>query len=218
MPEPAGGPARVARGWHRPGVEANLAYCRLSAAAAWSTAAAAERVAERLRALAPAVPDLDADALALRAVQRHGGLTRQARRLASTCSIDLHAPFFDDPVVAACTRVPVIERTTMARAKPLLGKALAGLVPTEVLERRSKGDYSASEYAGLAAAGPRLLQLMTDPRLADLGLIEPGRVTPALEAAVAGAASPMAGLAEVIATEIWLRAGPVAAAYPWKKA
>ena len=204
-------------GWRRPGIEASLAWFRLSPAAAWSTRNAVRRVGEQLRVTALQVPELDADNMALRAVRRHADATRQSQRLASAWRIALQAPFFDDPVVTACTRVPVVERTTVARAKPLLGAALAGIVPSRVLERRSKGDYSASEYAGLRAAGPLLRRLMTAPRLADLGLIEPGRFQPVLEAAIAGETSPMGALGDVIATELWLRAEPVAAAYQWKK-
>lgn len=205
------------RTWRRPGIEASLAWFRLSPVAAWSTQATARRVAEQLNAAAVHVRDFDADDMALRAVRRHADATRQAQRLASTWSIALQTPFFDDAVVAACARVPVVERTTVGRAKPLLGAALAGTIPPQVLERRSKGDYSAAEYAGLRAAGPQLLRLMATPRLADLGLIEPGRVLPVLEAAIAGESSPMAALGDVIAAELWLRAEPAAAAYSWKK-
>jgi asparagine synthase (glutamine-hydrolysing) len=203
--------------WRRPGIEASLAWSRLSPAAAWSTRNTARRVGEQLRAAGMQEPQLDADAIALRAVRRHADATRQAQRLASTWGIALQAPFFDDQVVTACARVPVIERTTVAKAKPLLGAALAGIVPPQVLERRSKGDYSASEYAGLRAAGPQLRRLMAAPRLADLGLIEPGRIQPVLEAAIAGEASPMGALGDVIAAELWLRANPTTAAYQWKK-
>lgn len=205
-------------GWRRPGVEANLAWCRPSPASAWSTPSSARRVAERLRALAPLAPMIDADDAALRLVRRHGDLTRQSQRLASTWGINVHTPFLDDPVLSVCSRVPVSERTTVAALKPLLGKALGGIVPAEVLARRSKGDYSASEYAGLRASGPYLRRLMGEPVLADLGLIEPERVRPVLEAAIAGASSPMGALGDLIASELWLRAEPAKAAYPWKKA
>ena len=211
------GPELFERRWHRPGIEETLTWFRLSPAAMWSTRSAARRVGEQLSAAARQAPELDADDMALRAVRRHADATRQAQRLASTWNIALQTPFFDDPVVTACTRVPVVERTTVTRAKPLLGAALAGIVPAQLLERRSKGDYSASEYAGLRAAGQQLLGFATAPRLADLGLIEPGRIRPVLEAAIAGEASPMGALGDVIAAELWLRAEPTTAAYRWKK-
>jgi asparagine synthase (glutamine-hydrolysing) len=202
-------------GWRRPGIEESLACCRLSPTSAWSTPQAAHRLAERLYALALQAPALGADAMALRAIRHHADLTRQYQRLTSTWNIVSHAPFLDDSVVTACTRVPVIERTSVSAVKPLLGAAVAGLVPRAVLERRSKGDYSASEYAGLRAAGLFLCDLMAAPRLADLGLIEPARVRPVLEAAIAGAASPLGALGDLIATELWLRADPTAATYRW---
>lgn len=200
----------------RAAVEANLAWCRPAPAAAWSTPKAALEIAERLRALAAAaLPDLNADAMAMRAVRRHGALTRDAQRQAASWGITLHAPYLDDPVVTACARVPVTERTTVAAAKPLLARALAGTVPAHLLARRSKGDYSAAEYAGLRAAGPWLRALLADSRLADLGLIAPERVLPVLEDAIAGARVRIGALAEIIATELWLHSEPHAAAYPW---
>lgn len=204
-------------GWRRPEVEANLAWCRLSPIATWSTPPTAQRLSERLRHLAQDAPGLGADAMALRAIRRHGDLTRHAQRLASTWKINMQMPFFDDPVVSVCTRIPAIERTTMTAAKPLLAAALTGIVPAQVLERRSKGNYTTSEYAGLRAAGAQLRRLMAAPRLADLGLIEPGRIQPILEAAIAGTTSPTGALGDVIAAELWLRADPVATAYTWKR-
>jgi asparagine synthase (glutamine-hydrolysing) len=144
--------------------------------------------------------------VALRAIRWHGSLTRQTQRLAESWGVRLHAPFLDDPVLAACVSVPVTERTSGYVAKPLLGRALEGLVPDEVLARRSKGDYTASEYAGLRAAAPYLFKLLRDPLLADLGLIEPSAVARALSEAVDGQAAPLGALADVIAVEIWLRA------------
>lgn len=193
--------------WRRPEVEAGFAWARVSAAAAWATASAARELAERLRALeSDGVPELGADDVALRRVRWHGALTRNTQRLASCWGVRLHAPFLDDAVLAACASVQVVERTTVDAAKPLLGLALSGRVPSEVLTRRSKGDYTASEYAGLRAAAPRIRRLLKDPLLADLGLIEPDQVTAAVLDAVDGRAAPLGAIADVIATELWLRA------------
>lgn len=188
-------------------IEASLSWARLSAGASWATASAARDLAERLHELIDCgLPTLDTDEMALRAIRWHGSITRQTQRLAASWGVHLRTPFFDDPVVAACMSVPVVERTSAYAVKPLLGRALAGLVPDEVLTRRSKGDYSASEYAGLRAAAPHLFTLLRDPLLGDLGLIEPSAVTRALKDAVDGQAAPLGALADVIAVEIWLRA------------
>lgn len=194
--------------WSRPGLESNLAWCRTSPACGWATATAARDLTQRLHALAETpMPAPTADAMALRAVRRHGDLTRSTQQLAASWSVPLHAPFLDDPVVSACAAVAVTDRTTAYAAKPLLQQALAGIVPHEILARRSKGDYTASEYAGLRAAAPHLRALLkNDPLLADLGLIEPSRVLDVLQDAVDGRAVPLNALGDVIATELWLRA------------
>jgi asparagine synthase (glutamine-hydrolysing) len=193
--------------WHRTGVEANLTWCRPSAAAGWAGAGAARQMAERLHALADErTSRLGADTMALRAVRWHGNATRGTQRLAAAWGIALHAPFLDDAVIRACAALAVTQRTTAYEAKPLLRRALAGAVPAEFLDRRSKGDYTASEYAGLRDASPTLRALLREPLLADLGLIEPRPLFAALDDAVDGRAAPLGALGDVIATELWLRA------------
>jgi asparagine synthase (glutamine-hydrolysing) len=195
------------RPWHRPTVETGIAWARVSPAADWASTFAARDLAERLRALVSGgVPDLTADDVALRAVRWHGKLTRNTQRLAASWGVRLRAPFLDDAVVAACASVPVVDRTTVYTAKPLLGLTLSGQVPDEVLTRRSNCDYTASEYASLRAAAPRIQRLLTDPLLADLGLIGPDRIASAVHDAIDGRAASVGALAEVIATELWLRA------------
>jgi asparagine synthase (glutamine-hydrolysing) len=118
----------------------------------------------------------------------------------------VHVPFLDNQVVAACMSVPVADRTTAAHAKPLLAAALDGLVPARLLARPTKGDYTACLYAGLQQAAPHLRELLTDPLLAELGLIEADTLRVGLDQATSGLAFPVAALGDVIATEQWLRA------------
>jgi len=83
---------------------------------------------------------------------------------------------------------------------------MTGLVPGEVLARRTKGDYSAETYRGARDAASALRHLLNDSRLAALGVIDPTAVGDALDRMTAGVAVPLGPLNMVLATESWLRA------------
>ena len=154
-----------------------------------------------------AVPDgiRPADLAALADLQRSGEAQRFMRELARPLGIAVHAPFLDSAVVRAALSVPAVNRADPWSYKPLLRAAMTGLVPDEVLARRTKGDYSAETYRGAREAAAALRDLLRDSRLAALGVIEPGAVEKALSMMTAGVAVPLGPLNTVMATEAWLR-------------
>ena len=177
--------------------------------AQWLTAGTRRQLADHVAdpATARALPDgtSPADLAALTDVRRSGDAQRQLRRLAALLGLEVHAPFLDNAVIQAALSVPAHVRADPRAYKPLLGAALDGLVPAEVLTRRTKGDYTAEDYAGVRAALPALRTLLRDSRLADLGVIEPAAVLAAADRMAAGVAVPLGPLNTVLATEAWLR-------------
>ena len=125
------------------------------------------------------------------------------------------APFVTDAVVRACLSVPVQDRTSAFAMKPLLRTALDKHVPALVLDRSTKGDYTALHYAGLARNADDLRSLFADSRLAASGLLDERHVQRVLERATYGADVPLAVLNDVIATEVWLRSNDVRPCIPW---
>ena len=155
------------------------------------------------RALPPGASP--ADLAALTDVRRSGDTQRQLRELAASLGLEVHAPFLDRAVIKAALSVPAQVRASPWAYKPLLGAALDGLLPAEVLGRRTKGDYAAEQYAGARAALPALRAQLRDSRLAALGVIEPGAVSAVLDRMAAGLAVPLGPLNTLLATESWLR-------------
>ncbi|MBR7832956.1 albusnodin/ikarugamycin family macrolactam cyclase [Actinospica durhamensis] len=131
---------------------------------------------------------------------------RYYRELGHALGIAVHAPFLDSAVVAAALRLPPHRLAPVGDYKPLLRLALAGAVAPEVFERTDKGDYTAEDYRGARRAGPVLSELLEDSRLAQLGVIEPGRVSESLARMQAGVAVPMGSLNHLLSIEAWLRA------------
>jgi asparagine synthase (glutamine-hydrolysing) len=146
-----------------------------------------------------------AELAALSDLRRSADAQRQLREIAEPLGVAVHAPFLDEAVIRAALSVPTHLRADPQAYKPLLGAALAGLVPAPVLARRTKGDYSAEDYAGARAAAPRLRALLRDSRLAALGVIEPAAVADAVDRMIAGLAVPLGPLTTLLATEEWLR-------------
>ncbi|MCM2430459.1 albusnodin/ikarugamycin family macrolactam cyclase [Streptomyces sp. RKAG337] len=116
-----------------------------------------------------------------------------------------HAPFLDNDVVRACTGLPSYRRADPRTVKPLLGAALAGLVPEPVLTRRGKGNYTAEDYQGARLHAQEIRSVLTGSRLADLGIIDPRAVVGSLDRVLMGIRAPLAALNRLLSAELWLR-------------
>jgi asparagine synthase (glutamine-hydrolysing) len=177
-------------------------------AAQWLTAGIRRQLADHVAdpATARALPEGTSPPglAALTDVRRSGDAQRQLRRLAAPLGLEVHAPFLDDAVIRAALSVPAHVRADPRAYKPLLGATLDGLLPAEVLTRRTKGNYTAEDYAGVRAALPALRILLRDSRLADLGVIEPAAVLAAVDRMATGVTVPLGPLNTVLATEVWL--------------
>ncbi|GAB1821758.1 asparagine synthase-related protein [Herbidospora sp. RD11066] len=177
-----------AAGWLSPRARASLA----DAAADRETA---RRVPEGLTPARHAM---------LAGIRSAAAAQRFLRTLGDRIGVAVHAPYLDDAVIGALLAGPE-PRPDPARAKPRLADAVAGLVPAEVLTRRTKGAYQAEEYAGARAARPEIAALLRDSRLADLGVIDPAAVLTTLTRLNAGAQVPLSALGRLVALEVWLR-------------
>ncbi len=147
------------------------------------------------------------DVASLEMVQAYGRAHRIHVELAAGRGVALHAPYLDDVVVAACLAAPAVERTSPRQAKPLLCVAMTGRVPDAALVRTTKGDYSMLAYRGLSRHHRTVADLLTNSRLAGLGLIEEKAIRADLARGAAGLRVPLAALDQVLGAELWLRSG-----------
>ncbi|MEU7855681.1 asparagine synthase-related protein [Nonomuraea sp. NPDC049141] len=136
---------------------------------------------------------------------RAGGAgLRQIDQATSRLGLPYAAPYLDDAVIEAALSVRLDQRAGLGRCKPLLAASMAGIVPYELLERPTKGEYSADFYAGWRRHRDGVLELFDASELGRLGLIDPG----ALRAALLGVhplPHVMGPLSQTLACEIWLR-------------
>lgn len=172
----------------------------------WLTRPTRQLLAEQARRATDQTPDMDAgNRLVLSYLRSHGLTQRVLREAGAEVGVAVHAPFLDTAVVRAALAIPAHRRADPAVAKPLLKKALSGLVPGRVLARATKGDYSREAYQGIRRAAPNLRKLLADSAAADFGLINPVPVRKTLEDAVHGLPVPWGALNQVLAVEVWLR-------------
>ncbi|MGW2546927.1 asparagine synthase-related protein, partial [Kitasatospora sp. NPDC001574] len=120
-----------------------------------------------------------------------------------TLGIGYAAPYTDEAVIEAALSVRVHERVDALRYKPLLAAAMNTVVPTDILARRTKGEYTADANSGLRRHRRELLDLFDSSRLADAGLIDTARLRAALRQPPTTALH--AALTATLGCESWLR-------------
>ncbi|WP_426368539.1 asparagine synthase-related protein [Streptomyces sp. E-08] len=202
------GPAAPAATAHRGNGGADAAWLPVQTVADWMPRPARDLLADHVTDTCRSrerpdrlAPWRDAHGLA-----RVGDDVAQYAHLAASLGMPLWAPFLDDEVVAVCFGVPPEERHVPGAYKPLLTRAMRGIVADTVLDRRTKGTFGGPVYAGLAEHCAALTELLgTDSRLARLGLVDPAPVSAVLRRAAPGLPLPLGSVHNLVAVEVWLR-------------
>ncbi|MFJ9612880.1 albusnodin/ikarugamycin family macrolactam cyclase [Streptomyces noursei] len=179
----------------------------------WAEPPARRRLTQAaLQAAATPDPLLGLDAAVRSLVDEIREVARTAAadaQLAAACGIDLHNPFLDPTVMDAVLRTPIGQRPPVHAYKPLLSRAMAGLLPPAVAARTIKGSFD----AGLRAKLPDL-RALTHGHLANLGLINPTALDRALREAASGIPTPLATLEQALARRSSHRTAGVPPARP----
>ncbi len=97
---------------------------------------------------------------------------RHVAQLGDADGVPVAMPFFDDRVLEACLAVRPEEAIDPRRYKPQLVTAMADVLPTQVLARTDKADFSMTLGKAWQAHRAELLALLDDSELARLGLID----------------------------------------------
>ncbi|WUG41123.1 asparagine synthase [Kitasatospora sp. NBC_00458] len=192
----------------------DLAWVVPGPAARWLSDEALSAVALRLRLAArePAPGEHPGAHRARHALHRHARGFRTLLHATEQPGQRLHAPFLDNQVVRAARLLPADVRLQPGARPALLQAVLAGAGRTDLPPGWGRGprpDRTAATRAGLRLAADGLAELFDTPLLAEAGLID----LPAVRADLARSADPavplppaaLAGLADLVATELWLR-------------
>ncbi|MEU9056911.1 asparagine synthase-related protein, partial [Streptomyces sp. NPDC048384] len=132
---------------------------------------------------------------------------RQLDQVTSRNGLAQAAPYLDDQVTDAALAIRVAERSTPDQYKPVLAQAMCGIVPDDVLQRHSKGEYSTDFHASLRHNRAALADLFDGSLLARAGLIDDTAVRASL-LGVHPTPQGLRPLSSTLGSEIWLRTHP----------
>ena len=196
------------------GTADGLAWCVPGPAARWLSDEALSAVALRLRLAArePAPAEPPGARRARHALYRHAAAYRTLLQAAEQPGQRLHAPFLDNQVVRAARLLPDEIRLQPGARHTLLHSVLAGAGRTDLPADWGRGvrpDRAGPARTGLRLAADGIAELFDRPLLPEAGLID----LPAVRRSLRLAADPnavlppgtLAGLAELVSTELWLR-------------
>jgi asparagine synthase (glutamine-hydrolysing) len=119
--------------------------------------------------------------------------------------LPLRHPFLYKPLVELLLRLPVAYRVQPRAAKFILRESLRDLLPEVVRTRTSKGGTGTRIYWSLSAEIERIKQLVKEPLLADMGIIDAAALRRALGRAQRGIGSNFSPLLMTLSLETWLR-------------
>jgi hypothetical protein len=118
-------------------------------------------------------------------------------------------PFLDRELLTLLITAPGLAQTTGGTPKALLRASMKAIVPTAILERRSKGDYTVLIQAPLRDYAPLVFDELRTGRVRDSGLLSAqafaGDLALFSRRAHIGASDAALALASLFAVECWLR-------------
>ncbi|MER5561242.1 asparagine synthase-related protein [Streptomyces sp. NPDC002506] len=132
-------------------------------------------------------------------------LVRALADLTGRAGLPISAPFLDDRVIEAALSVRIEERVQPHVYKPLLQRAMADVLPRQLLARTTKGVGDLDLALGVREHATDLVGLWKDSHLAARGLVDTDRLTVLCGQPDAPQLDDGA-LLTTVACELWLRA------------
>jgi asparagine synthase (glutamine-hydrolysing) len=120
-------------------------------------------------------------------------------------NIEIRYPFMHRPLIEYLQAIPYEQKVRPAETRSIVRRALAGLLPSEVVNRRGKSKTAHAYRYALARESERLHRLFSDPRVCALGYADRGALRQLLAASREGPGSDCS-LGLFIPFEYWLQA------------
>lgn len=141
------------------------------------------------------------------AVSTLDALRRQLAGLALPCEpcYEKRYPYLDRDLLEFILAVPREQLIRPGQRRSLMRRALSGIVPNEVLQRRRKAFLSAAPTRAVSAQSLELAAASTRLVCADLEIVDPRTFRLALHEVSHGQVVPVVALMRTIGIEFWLR-------------
>jgi asparagine synthase (glutamine-hydrolysing) len=114
-------------------------------------------------------------------------------------------PYLDRDLVEFVSAIPREQLVRPGQRRSLMRRALIGIVPDELLNRKRKAFVARGPIVGIAAELPRLIKLGQHMLMSSLGIVDSTRFLEALQTTRQGAEVPIVTLTRTLGIELWLR-------------
>jgi asparagine synthase (glutamine-hydrolysing) len=114
-------------------------------------------------------------------------------------------PFLDRGLLEFVSAIPPEQLVRPGQRRSLMRRALIGIVPDELLNRKRKAFVNRGPRVGIAAEWPHLLELGQHMLMRSLGIVDSAIFTEALQKMRQGADVPVIPLMRTVGIELWLR-------------
>lgn len=114
-------------------------------------------------------------------------------------------PYLDRDLLEFLYSIPREQLVRPGQRRSLMRRALVGIVPSEILNRRRKAFIARAPAAAISAQWAEAIELTRQMVSGSLGIVVPEKFIAALESARVGREVPMVLLMRTIALELWLR-------------
>jgi asparagine synthase (glutamine-hydrolysing) len=114
-------------------------------------------------------------------------------------------PYLDRDLVEFLHRIPREQLVRPGRRRLLMRRALNGIVPTEILERKRKAFISHGPIIDLRNGQQKILNIFSNPLISDCGLIDRDKFLHAFHRGLTGDVKWVGHLSKTIGMELWLK-------------
>jgi asparagine synthase (glutamine-hydrolysing) len=156
---------------------------------------------ERRRTLLGPLPSFQENLVALDALRRQLASTG----LPTDPPFERWYPFLDRTFLEFIFAIPREQLVRPGQRRSLMRRALADIVPGEVLNRRRKGFVGRSMLMAVSAQYPSLIKLSAEMVSGELGFVSPEAFRSAIERVRLGQEAPSVGFMRTLGIESWLR-------------
>lgn len=114
-------------------------------------------------------------------------------------------PFLHRPLVEYCLALPYEQKVLPGVFKPLLRRAMAGILPDEIRLRRDKGDIGHWVIRSVSRQWPELSEVLREPVLGSLGFVDQEELYRQVHLFGYGKAKRTFLLSSIVTLEYWTR-------------
>jgi hypothetical protein len=141
----------------------------------------------------------------LQGIHYLGYVSHGLKKLGLQEQVQMSFPYLDHNVIRTCIRTPLEIKMNPFELKPLLKRAFQHDLPSVLLERNTKGDYTSDVYQGMEKNFSWFQESFQEMILADMDLVDIQKFQKCFQLLLIGAPVKLPEFHHTISLEMWLR-------------